>query len=162
VTAGVDHERELLTLYLTRQREHVIGALDGLDDEDMRKAVLPSGWSPVGLVAHLAVDVERFWFRDVFAGQPATYEWDDAWHPPETLRPADVTDLYRSEIAKSDAIIAASSLETGCANWPERWPNWRFDDLRDLILHVITETCVHAGHLDVVRELLDGKQWMVL
>lgn len=162
MTAATDaRDRELLTGYLSHQREHVLGILDGLDEDALRRPVLPSGWTPLGLVSHLAIDVERFWFHDVFAGEPVTYEWD-GWHPPGDVPVAAVFDLYREEIAKADAIIAAAPLDAAPANWPERWPDWRFDDLRQLLLHVMTETCVHAGHLDAVRELIDGHQWMVL
>jgi hypothetical protein len=44
----------------------------------------------------------------------------------------------------------------------ERWPNWRFENLGELMLHVITETAVHAGHADAVRELIDSRQWLVI
>jgi hypothetical protein len=43
------------------------------------------------------------------------------------------------------------------ARWPSQWPDWRLGDLREIILHVITETACHAGHLDAVRELIDGR-----
>jgi Protein of unknown function (DUF664) len=45
--------------------------------------------------------------------------------------------------------------------WPdELWPNWKLQDLRAVLLHVITETACHAGHLDAVRELIDGRTWL--
>jgi hypothetical protein len=47
--------------------------------------------------------------------------------------------------------------------WPvERWPNWRFHDVRRVVLHVISETACHAGHLDATRELIDGRTWLVV
>jgi hypothetical protein len=68
---------------------------------------------------------------------------------------------YRRETALADAIITATPLGTPPARWPsELWPNWRLRDLREIILHVITETACHAGHLDAVRELIDGRTWM--
>lgn len=54
---------------LDTQRAHVVGILDGLSEEALHRVVLPSGWSSVGLVQHLAMDVERFWFRVVLAGE---------------------------------------------------------------------------------------------
>ena len=71
-------------------------------------------------------------------------------------------DLYRSEIELANAIIASTPLDSPPINWPERWPNWRYEDLREIVLHVITETACHAGHLDAARELIDGKTWLVL
>jgi hypothetical protein len=76
---------------------------------------------------------------------------------------ATVLDLYRQEIARANAFIAAMSLDSGPASWPEEiFPNWRMTDLREAIVHVITETACHAGHLDAVRELIDGRSWLVL
>lgn len=149
---------------LTNQREHVLGILEGLSDADLRRPVLPSQWTCLGLVHHLALDVERFWFRDVFAGeQLARDEGVTAWTVPAGMTADAVLNSYRTEIAHANAIIDGASLEDPPANWPaERWPNWRFDDLQQTMLHVITETAVHAGHLDAVRELIDGRQWLVL
>jgi hypothetical protein len=58
----VHREREVLSSCLNEQRDHVLGILEGLSEEDLRRPVLPTGWTCLGLVQHLAVDVERFWF----------------------------------------------------------------------------------------------------
>lgn len=160
-------EREILSAALTAQREHVLGILDGLSDELLRTPVLPSGWTPLGLVQHLALDVEQFWFRMVVAGEPedrgavgdgATA----AWQVPAGV-PADaVLDGYRREIERADAIIAATPLDAGLAWWPGFFPGFRYHDLRRVIVHVLTETATHAGHLDAVRELIDGRTWLLL
>lgn len=65
-----DNELEALRGYLDTRREHVLGIIDGLADADLRRPVLPSGWSCPGLVCHLMLDVERFWFAGVVAGEP--------------------------------------------------------------------------------------------
>jgi uncharacterized damage-inducible protein DinB len=158
-----DHKAALRST-LTNQRDHVVEILEGLSDKDLRRPVLPSQWTCLGLVHHLAVDVERFWFRNVFAGElmQAEDEGGNAWHVPAGMTADAVFALYRNEIERANAIIDATPLDQGPANWPARWPNWRFDDLQELILHVITETAVHAGHLDAVRELIDGRQNLVL
>jgi hypothetical protein len=160
-----DDDKALLRSALTDQRDHILGILEGLSDEDLQRPVLPSQWTCLGLVHHLAVDVERFWFRDVFAGERITdgYDGPNAWQVPDGMTSDEVLGLYRTEIELANAIIDAASLDTPPANWPdERWPNWRFRDLRETMLHVITETAVHAGHLDAVRELIDGRRWLVL
>jgi Protein of unknown function (DUF664) len=154
-------ERQLLLTSLNDQRQHVLGILDGLPDEALRRPVLPSGWTCIGLVHHLALDVERFWFRNVFAGGPVEQP-ADAWTVGPEVPVPEVLDLYRREIELANAIIVSTPLESPPINWPERWPNWRYADLREAILHVITETATHAGHLDAVRELIDGKTWLVL
>jgi hypothetical protein len=74
-----------------------------------------------------------------------------------------VLGLYWQEIKLANVIIADTSLDAEPASWPEElFPGFRMEDLREVILHVITETACHAGHLDAVRELIDGRTWMVL
>jgi hypothetical protein len=159
----IDEKTALLT-FLRGQRQHVLGALEGLGEEDLRRAVLPTGWSCLDLVHHLAVDVERFWFRAVLAGeQVQLFEGDGGWRVPEGMRAADVLDLYRDEAARADALIEERALEDGPAWWPEElFPGLPVRDVRRLVLAVITETATHAGHLDAVRELIDGRTWLVL
>jgi uncharacterized damage-inducible protein DinB len=159
-----DLEKAALLSALGNQRKHILGILEGLSDEALHRPVLPSGWTCVGMVRHLALDVERFWFRNVFAGEPteAAEVVADSWHVPGDVTGEAVFDLYRKEIERSNAIVAAAALDTPPANWPAFWPNWRLDDIRAILLHVITETAVHCGHLDAVRELIDGRQWLVL
>jgi hypothetical protein len=145
---------------LNQQREHVPGILDGLPEPALRRPVLPSGWTCLGLVRHLALDVERFWFRGVAVGEPVDQP-AGAWQVPPGETASVVLDLYRREIALADAVIAVTPLDRAPARWPGQWPDWRLGDLREIILHVITETACHAGHLDAVRELIDGRTWMV-
>jgi hypothetical protein len=163
---GAVDERGVLLSSLTAQRNHVLGILDGLPEEDLRRPVLPSGWTCLGLVQHLALDVERFWFRAVIAGEQIVIggldEAEDAWQLPSDVRAENIFDLYRQEIDGASAIITATPLDTAPAWWPDFFGGWRLHDLREVILHVITETACHAGHLDVVRELIDGRRWLVL
>lgn len=157
-------ETSLLLGYLNGQRKHVLGILDGLSEEDLRRPVLPSGWTALGMVRHLALDVERFWFRAVVAGEqvdlPSGAEgWQVAAEEPAEA----VLAQYREEVALADAIIAARSLDARPAWWPaEIFPEMPEQQLRQTILHVIAETATHAGHLDAVRELIDGRTWLVL
>ncbi len=156
---------QLLLSTLNDQRNHVLGILDGLSDDDLRRPVLPSGWTCLGLVNHLALDVERFWFSRVTAGQPDEpgESTDDAWQVSADVPAAAVLDLYRREIERANAIISATALDAAPLWWPEDlFGSFRLDSLREILLHVITETACHAGHLDAVRELIDLRQWAVL
>lgn len=156
-------ERDLLLSTLNTQREHVLGILEGLSDEALQRAGRPTGWTPLGLVHHLALDVECFWFRRIMANQPdLPDEPENAWHVPAGMPAAAVLDLYRNEIELADAVIEATGLETPPAQWPEEWANWRLETMREVMLHVITETATHAGDLDAVRELIDGHTWLIL
>ncbi len=153
---------------LNHQRRHILGILDGLTDEQLRTPVLPSGWSCVQLVHHLALDVEQFWFRSVMAGDsgaPIDDTPGDApgWQVDPEVAPEAVLARYRDEIAAADRIITSTPLEAAPAAWPEDvFGDWRLPDLQAILLHVIAETACHAGHLDAVRELLDGRQWLTL
>jgi uncharacterized damage-inducible protein DinB len=144
----------------------VLSDLDGLDEEKLRRAVLPSRWNCLGLLGHLTNDVEKFWFRCVVAGEQDTIEKmmsdTNSWAATARSEPRDVVAAYRDEVARSNAIFAASSLDAGPAWWPEGvFGSWRLETVREIVLHVIVETAAHAGQLDVVRELMDGKQWVV-
>ena len=161
-------ENRTLLAYLNAQREHVLGILEGLDEEALRRPVLPSGWSCLGLLRHLALDDERFWFRGIVSGEQivideVTKTPDDAWQVGPDVPVEVVFDMYRQQIDLANAIITATPLDASPAWWPEElFANWRLDNVREVILHVLTETAVHAGHLDAARELIDGKAWLIL
>jgi len=161
-------ENELFVAYLNAQRRHVLGILEGLDEEALRRPVLPSGWSCLGLVRHLALDDECFWFSGTVAGDQSvindvTEGTNDAWQVGRDVPVEAVFDMYRKQTEISNVIITGTSLEAPPAWWPEAlFGDWRLDNLREITLHVLTETAVHAGHLDAARELIDGRTWLVL
>jgi uncharacterized protein DUF664 len=154
-----------LLRFLQDQRDHVLGILDGLADQALRRAVLPSGWNCLGLLNHLAVDDERFWFRGVIAGEQEVIDEvaegaHDNWNPGSAVPAEDLFALYRRESKNADVIIANSDLDAPLAWWPEElFGTWRLHSVREIVLHMIAETATHAGHLDTVRELIDGRQW---
>ncbi|MCK2220436.1 DinB family protein [Actinomadura sp. ATCC 31491] len=157
-------ELDALVACLDAQRRHVLGILEGLGEEALRRPVLPSGWACLGLVRHLSLDVERFWFRAVVAGGPDVIDdGDDAWRVDPQVPAEAVLRDYRREIEAANAVIGtAVSLDAPPAWWPPgRFGDWRLRSLREVILHVIAETACHAGHLDATRELIDGSTWFV-
>ena len=74
----------------------------------------------------------------------------------------DIFELYREEIRRADAIITVTPFDTPPRNAKRGGASERPRPLSFVVLHVIAETACHAGHLDVVRELLDGRQWIAL
>jgi Protein of unknown function (DUF664) len=142
--------------------------VDGLDEEAFRRPVLPSGWSCLGLINHLSLDVERFWFQAVVAGSPGLIDElldssENAWNVSTDLSGHDVLERYQHNIEQADFIIGSTSVEAAPAWWPEdQFGTFRIDTVRGIILHVLSETAAHAGHLDAARELIDGKQHLVL
>jgi len=171
ITTVMDKETSALLQALNDQRNHVLGIL-GLPDLDgdvhmaaqpdvvLRRPVLPSGWSCLGLVQHLTVNDERLW--GIIGGDSSLVgAFEDAWLVAGDTPADDVFQAYRHEIRLADAVIAGASLDAPPTIWPvEMWPNWRLPDFRAVMLHVITETACHAGHLDAARELIDGEQWL--
>lgn len=158
-------ERDALLRSLRAQRGHITSAIEGLDDDVMTRAVqLPSRWSPVQLIHHLSVDDERFWFSAVIAGEREAIDsfGGDGWTMP-TVSVADVIDLYMAEAAHSDAILQSADLDAAPAWWSDALPaDFRLRTNREVVLHVLAETATHAGHLDAARELIDGRQWVVV
>ena len=163
----MDDETRRLLASLDQQRNHVLGILEGLSDEQLRQPILPSGWTMLGMVNHLTLDDEHYWFRCIVAGESLDFfpETSDeprgAWHVAANEPAAQVLDRYRDEAARSNAIIAATPLDAPPRQRDRWWGTWEVPDLRFIVLHVITETACHAGHLDAARELLDRRQWIV-
>lgn len=153
---------ELVLAELRTQRRHVEKAVTGLSLADLTSTHSPVTWTPAAVVHHLALDVERWWFGAIFAGsEEARHYFEEhpggAWTvPPGT----DVFALYAEEQAASDRIL--TSVEPDAA--PAWWPSFlgRQQSVAEIALHVATETATHAGQLDVVRESIDGTQWLVL
>jgi hypothetical protein len=161
------NEVRALLRVLDGQRRHVLGILDGLDPKDLRRPVLPSGWHCLGLVQHLTLDVERFWFRAVVAGEKEVIRGltsgDEAWKVAPEVPAVDVLDRYRQEAERADAVITSTPVDGALAWWPhDLFGEPHLHTLRDVLLHVISETACHAGHLDAARELIDGRRWLVL
>ena len=159
-------ETSVLLASLNEQRRHVVGIIDGLEEVDLRRSLVPSGWTPLGLVQHLTLDVERFWFLAVVAADRRTIDeldgGDDSWRVSAGVSGAAVFERYRAAVAAANQIIGSVPLDAEPPWWPtDQFGDWRLESLREIILHVIVETASHAGHLDVMRELLDGKQWIV-
>ena len=161
----VSAETESLVRCVDQQRESVLGIVGGLPVAALRRAVFPSGWTCLGLIHHLAVDDERYWFRGVAAGEPIGFpaDEDSGWLAGPQIAAGEVFRLYREEIARADAIIAATPLKAPARRRDPRWDAWGWPgpaetvNLRWIILHMIEETARHAGHLDTARELLDGR-----
>ena len=82
-STAVTPELTVLLGALNAQRRHVLGILEGLDEDALRRPVLPSGWSCLALVQHLALDDERFWFQGVVAADRAVI--DQVTNAPETI-----------------------------------------------------------------------------
>ena len=162
--SGRAGERAALLGYLAAQRSAVVAVVDGLDEVSLRRSVVPSGWTCLGLLEHLG-HAERFWAQAVLAGAVSALPWTDEpegeWDPRAALvsghRTADVIAFYRDQCARTDAIMAGFGLDDRPPGVHRRDLPARVVDVRDVVLHLLEETARHAGHLDIARELLDGR-----
>jgi uncharacterized damage-inducible protein DinB len=147
-------EKETLEGFLDFHRATLLKKVDGLDDEQLRRSMTPSGLSLLGLVKHLAY-VERWWFQAVFAGRDVDFPWTDQ-DPDADFRvePDESTEtvlvLYRDETAKSREICATGDLNSLAKAHRTQ------HSLRWIMNHMIEETARHNGHADLMREALDG------
>jgi hypothetical protein len=148
--------------YLQAGREALLWKVDGLAEYDVRRPLTPTGTNLLGLVKHVA-SVEAWYLGDTFGrpfGEPLPWLAEDAepnadmWATPDQSR-ASIIDLYHRVWAHSDATIEALPLDAvGRVPW---WPEERREvTLHRILVHMIAETDRHAGHADIVRELIDG------
>ena len=148
-------ERPMLTAILEQNRALILWKLEGLDEEQARRPMVPSGTSLLGMVKHL-VWVERWWFVDFVGGGKPDYPWSDddpdadfRIEEGETI--ASISQLYVDAVGEANAVIeAAADLDaTGTSGGHERSLRW-------VLIHMIEETARHAGHADILREQIDG------
>ncbi len=150
--------------YLQEVRENLLRALDGLSDYDVRRPVTPSGTNLLGLVKHVA-GVELAYLGDS-VGRPSPVSlswvddgsiWDgaDMWATAEQSR-EEIVGLYRTAWRHSDESIAELDLNAAAqVSW---WkPARRDTTFGHLLVRVVAETAQHAGHADIIRELIDGR-----
>ena len=152
-----DSEKEALLVFLDAQRASVLTIIEGLDEKALTTSVVPSGWTPLGLIEHLGY-AERHWFQEIVTGSAEPVAWPDDDHEPLTTprSPAIVHAFYRAQCARSNAVIAVTPLSTPPVGRHPDPLGKETTDLRRIILHMIEETARHAGHLDLARELIDG------
>ncbi|WP_209742664.1 MULTISPECIES: mycothiol transferase [Micrococcaceae] len=153
-----------LLAQLAGERRHVLRTVDGLENYAMQRALVPSGWTMTQLLNHLAFDDEMFWISAVLGGDDrAIAELRNGW-ASEPMTGSEAINIYKREIARSDEVLAEIDLDAPPRWWP---PTSVFDappmsDGREVLFRVLAETSVHAGHLDIVRELIDGHQNLVV
>jgi hypothetical protein len=153
--------KQTLHKYLQTARDAVVWKLDGLSEYDIRRPLVPTGTNLLGLVKHLTC-VELGYFGPVFSRtmpQPNLWFEDgaedgsDLFATASEARP-DVVASYRRACAAADATVESLDLDSsGVVPW---WANQPVT-LGHVLVHVTSETCRHAGHADIARELVDGK-----
>lgn len=153
-----------LLAHVADQRRHVMNAVAGLPEEAFQRSPVPSGWTITRLLNHLAFDDEMFWISAVLGGETRAIEaLHDGWSS-EPMTGAEAISIYEREVDYSNRVLAEVDLAAPPLWWP---PSEVFDappmsDGREVVFRLLAETSVHAGHLDIVRELIDGHQHLVV
>jgi uncharacterized damage-inducible protein DinB len=148
-------EKDILQVSLDRHRDAVVWKLSGLSDEQLRTALVPSGTTPLGLVKHLAA-VEYGWFCETFGAPTEPLPFDESDNEAdlrveEGESTADILAFYQRARTAADAVIAEHDLDFAGKPWTGAPVS-----LRWVLVHMVEETARHAGHIDILRELLDG------
>ena len=146
----------LFALYLDWYRGTVVRKVAALAPDEQRTSRLPSGWTPLEMLSHLA-HMERRWFVWGFLGEPVDDPWGDGeerWHVPDGVGLDDLVALLRGVGERTTAVLASTSLDTVAPPGP------RFTGepatLGWICFHVLQEYARHAGHLDISVELAGG------
>jgi len=158
-TLPASSRRVVLLRHLDYFRAVVIAKVADLPDDQARASRLPSGWAPVELLRHLAF-VELRWLEWGFEGSPVPDAWgdrrDDRWFVAADTPVATVVKELRERGERTRAIVLRHDLaEIGAPG--ERWEGAPPATLERVLLHLVQEYARHAGHVDVVRELIDGR-----
>jgi uncharacterized damage-inducible protein DinB len=150
---------EVFLGYLDYFRSVLVDKVGDLSDVDLRRSPVPSGWTPIELVRHLT-HVERRWLVWGFEGRPVADPWadqvDGRWYvaPDESL--ADVLAALTAQAEETRRVVTTHDLgEVGRPG--ERWDGADPATLERVLFHLVQEYARHAGHLDVARELIDGR-----
>ncbi len=157
---GLGGEAGHVAAFLGFYRATVVEKARSLPDAELRRPLVPSGWTPLELLQHLAF-MERRWFTWGFLGEPVPDPWGDSQDAPDAawLVPAgrsleDVVGLLDAQAVRTEAVLGSTPLDTVAAT------GGRFDsdppELRWICVHVLQEYARHAGHLDVAVELAGG------
>jgi Protein of unknown function (DUF664) len=149
-----EDERSVLLGYLAYHRAVLARKLDGLNDEEVRRAACPpSTLTLLGLIRHMT-DGERWWFRRVRRAEdvPALFEDEGEWELPTDATAADILAAYWNEIAVIDEHLATAAMDDRNVGEPEPGRH----SLRRTIVHMIEEYARHCGHADLLREAIDG------
>ncbi|MFB7502007.1 DinB family protein [Streptomyces broussonetiae] len=154
-----------LLRYLQEARDALVWKLDGLSEYDIRRPLTPTGTNLLGLVKHVA-GVELAYFGDTFArpffdGDPPPWWYTEESEPNADMwatadEPRDrIVGLYRQAWEHANSTIETLALDAiGHVPW---WPAERREvTLHHILVRVISDTQRHAGHADIVRELIDG------
>jgi hypothetical protein len=148
----------LLAGYLDHFEDVTLRKISGLTEEQLRSSTVPSGWTPLGMIKHLAC-TERYWVRHIFLGEHVDFSWPGdpvaEWRIDESDISDRIISFYRGERAHArQALTGLAASTPGQRSFrpgggPPPTLGW-------VLFHLLAGVARHAGHLDIARELTDG------
>jgi uncharacterized damage-inducible protein DinB len=156
----IETEKSLLRAQLNAARDALIWKVEGLDEAQRRRPMTPTGTNLVGLVKHMTW-IEGWYLCEFFGRKRPHLEWewelDAEWghhshmyaKPEETT--AELIDAYRATTAAADQAIDELELDAMGQHWSGEPVSFR-----SMLVTVLVDTVRHAGHADIMRELIDG------
>ena len=161
----VADEAATLIGFLEYQRATLEWKCSGIDEDGLNLAVASSSMTLGGILKHLSV-VEEYWFSQWLRGRDPEPPWDtvdwDAdpdweWHSAAADSPEQLRSLWKGTIARSRLLVSDALAEGGIEQLARRtWPDGRSPSFRWILCHMIEEYARHNGHVDLIRESVDG------
>ena len=157
-TAPAGSRTEVFLRYLGYFRDQLAGKLRELPASELRRSIVPSGWTPLELLRHLTY-VERRWLEWGFEGHAVGDPWGDQrdgrWYvaPDETLE--SLSAALRARAERTRAIVQSHDLAEVGQPGP-RWDGADPPTLERILFHLLQEYARHVGHLDIVTEIAGG------
>ncbi|MGH8866398.1 MAG: DinB family protein [Actinomycetes bacterium] len=158
-TTPVASRAQVFLGYLDYFRSVLVTKLQDLPDAELRRSRLPSGWTPIELLKHLTY-VELRWLEWGFEGGDVADAWGDnrdgRWYVASDETLDDLLAALNARADRSRAIVEAHEL-SDVGKPGERWDGADPPSLERVLFHLVQEYARHVGHLDIVREIVDGR-----
>jgi len=150
----------LFLVYLDYFRLTVAAKVSGLSDAEVRASRLPSGWSAIELLKHL-IFMERRWLVWGFLGEDVEQPWGDQsegrWHVTDGESPAELVQALHTGGNRTRTIVEGAELSALATVGGRFATHAECPTLASILFHVLQEYARHVGHLDALRELIDGR-----
>jgi uncharacterized damage-inducible protein DinB len=157
-TIAVASRAEVFLGYLDYFRSRLVTKLEALPDGELRRSRLPSGWTPIELLKHLAY-VELRWLEWGFEGSDVADPWADSkagrWHVADSESLEDLLVALSAQASRSRTVVESHDL-ADLGQPGERWDGADPPALERILFHLLQEYARHVGHLDIVSELAGG------
>jgi uncharacterized damage-inducible protein DinB len=157
-TAPAPSRAEVFLTYLDYFRSRLVSKLEGLPSAELRRSRLPSGWTPIELIKHLAW-VEMRWLEWGFEGRPVADPWGDQrdgrWYVAADETLAGLVAALDTQAARTRAIVESHDL-ADVGQPGERWNGAEPATLERILFHLVQEYARHVGQLDIACELAGG------